>query len=55
MKSKVTSVVDFIATKFGSLHRRVSKVFLHSTLNAYRDSSGDSRFIASSFLVCYKW
>ena len=36
------------------MHQGFSKVFLHSGLNAYRNSWRGFRFVASSFLVYYK-
>ena len=53
--NKVTLVVNFIPRKFWSLPQGVSKVILHTSLNVYRESSGGSRFVISSPLVCYKW
>ena len=53
--SKVTPVVSFILSKFWSLPRIVSKLVLHTGLNAYRESSGDSPFVTNFLLVFYKW
>ena len=33
----------------------VSKVVLHTGLNAYRQASRGSRFVTTSLLVCYEW
>ena len=52
--SKVTPAVDFIPSKFWSLPQRVSKTALHTALNAYRESLGDSRFVNKFLLVFYK-
>ena len=53
--SKVTPVVNFIPSKFWSLPQRVSRIVLHTDLNAYRESSGDSRFVTNFLLVFFKW
>ena len=53
--SKVTPVVNFIPSKFWSLPQRVSKIVLHTGLNAYRESSGDSRFVTNFILAFFKW
>ena len=53
--SKVTSIFNFIPSKFWSLPQEVSKVGLHTGLNAYRETSGGSWFVTSSLLVCHKW
>ena len=52
--SKVTSVVNFIPSKVWSLPQEVSKVVLHTGLNVHRETSGGSRFVTNSLLVCYK-
>ena len=52
--SKVTSVVNFIPSTFWSLPQEVSKVVLHTGLNMHRETSGGSRFVTNSLLVCYK-
>ena len=52
--SKVTSVVNFIPSKFWSLSQRVSEVVLHTGLNVERESSVDSQFVTNSFLLRYK-
>ena len=49
--SKITSVVNFIPSKFGSLPQGVLKVVLYTGLNVYRESSGDSRFVTQSLGV----
>ena len=54
-KSKVTSVVTFILSKFWSLPQEVLKAVLRTGLNVYRETSGGSRFVTNSLLVCYKW
>ena len=53
--SQVTSVVNFIPSKIWSLPQGVSKVVLHTGLNAYRETSGGSWFVTSSLLLCYDW
>ena len=52
--SKVTSVFNFIPSKFWSLLQEVWKVVLHTGLNVHRETSGGSRFVTNSLLVCYK-
>ena len=52
--SKVTSVVNFIPSKFWSLSQRVSKVVLHTGLNVWRESSVDSQFVTNTLSVRYK-
>ena len=42
---KVTSVVNFIPSKFGSLHQGTLKVLLRTGLNVYRE-------LVFRFLVC---
>ena len=49
--SKITSVVNFIPSKFGSLPQGVLKVVLYTGLNVYRESSGDSQFVTQSLGV----
>ena len=49
--SKITSVVNFIPSKFGSLPQGVLKVVQHTGLNVYRESSGDSWFVTQSLGV----
>ena len=49
--SKITSVVNFIPSKFGSLPQGVFKVVLHTGLNVYRESSGGSWFVTQSLGV----
>ena len=51
--SKIASVNNFIPSKFGSFCQGVLKVVLHTGLNAYRESSGGSRFVTHSLLVWY--
>ena len=53
--SKVTSVVNFIPSKSWRLPHEVSKVVLHIGLNVHKETSGGSRFVTNSSLVCYKW
>ena len=53
--SKVTPVANFIPSKFWSLPQRVSKIVLHTDLNAYRERSDDSRFVTNFLLVFFKW
>ena len=53
--SKVTSAVNFIPSKLGKLPQRVLKVVLCTGLNVYRESSGGSRSVTKSLLMCYKW
>ena len=53
--SKVTSVFNFIPSKFWSLPQEVSEVVLLTGLNVHRETSGGSRFVTNSLLVCYKW
>ena len=47
--SKVTWVVNFILSKFGSLPQGFLKVVLHTGLNVSRGSSGGSRFVTVSW------
>ena len=53
--SKVTSVVNYILSKFWSLPQEVSKEVLLTGLNVHRETSGGSWFVTNSLLVCYKW
>ena len=52
---KVASLVNFITSKFWSFPQELSKVVLHAALNVHRESSGVSRFVTNSLLVCYNW
>ena len=52
--SKVTSAFNFIPSKFWSFLQEVWKVVLHTGLNVHRETSGGSRFVTNSLLVCYK-
>ena len=45
--SKVTPVVNFTPSRFLSFPQRVPKIVLHTGLNAYRESSGDSRIVTN--------
>ena len=49
------SVVNFIPSKFESFPQAFWKVALHTRLDLYRESSGDSWFITDNLLVYYKW
>ena len=53
--SQVISVVNFIPSKFESFPQAFWKVVLHTRLNVYRESSGDSWFVTNNLLVYYKW
>ena len=53
--NKVTSVVNFIPSKFRSLPQEMLKVVLLTGLNVHRDTSGGSWFVTNSMFVCYKW
>ena len=53
--SQVISVVNFIPSKSESFPKGFSKVVLHTRLNVYRESSGNSRFVTKNLLVHYKW
>ena len=53
--SKVIPAVNFIPSKFWNFPQRVSKIVLHTGLNACRESSGDSRFVTNFLLVFFKW
>ena len=49
------SVVNFIPSKFGSFPQVFWKVVLHTRLNGYRESSGDSWFVTNNLLVYDTW
>ena len=49
------SVVNFIPSKFESFPQAFWKVVLHTRLNVYRESSGDSWLVTDNLLVYYKW
>ena len=49
--SKITSVVNVIPSKFGSLPQGHLKVVLHTGLNVYRGNSGGSWFVTQSLGV----
>ena len=53
--SQVISVVNFIPSKFGSFPQVFWKVVLHTRLNGYRESSGDSWFVTNNLLVYDTW
>ena len=53
--SLVISVVNLVPSKFKSLLQEALKVVLHSGLNVYSESTGDSRSVTNSLLLCYKW
>ena len=51
----MTSVVNFIPSKFGSFPQGVLKVVRDTRLNVYRERSGDSWFGTKNLLIYYKW
>ena len=53
--SQVTSVVNFIPSKFGSFPEGVLKLVLHTCLNVYRESSGDCWSVTNNLMVYSKW
>ena len=53
--SKVTSVFNFIPSKFWCLSQEVSKAVLLTVLNVHREISGSARFVTNILLVYYKW
>ena len=53
--NKVISVANFIPSKFESFPQAFWKVVLHTRLNVYTESSGDSWLVTDNLLVYYKW
>ena len=53
--NQLTSVVNFIPSKFWSFPKGISKLVLHTRLNVYRESSGGSWFVTNNLLLYYKW
>ena len=53
--SQVISVANFIPSKSKSFPKVFWKVVLHTRLNVYRESTGDSWFVTNNLLVYYMW
>ena len=49
------SVANFIPSKSKSFPKVFWKVVLHTRLNVYRESTGDSWFVTNNLLVYYMW